>query len=584
MTPKKRPYLNLFKIIWQFSAGKHWQICGIYLLFILANLIRMAEPYFLGRFINAIQTGGPQMFHESIKFMAIYASISFFFWALHGPARCLERKMSFSIYQKFSQHCFRIISELPLAWHKDHHSGESIDKINKASLALRNFTDSAYVYIESIIPFFVSLIAIVAIIKWYGLLLFVFTSLVVLVIFLFDDVLIKTIRERNRREHRVSSVLYDYVSNMISIITLRLQERAQKDFSQKISHVFPVHKKNIILNEWKWFSVSMAVNIAQFLVIVFYIYQQSLVQETILIGNLMMLYRYLDKFIQVFFHIAWKYENLVMTGANLMAADSILRAGKASKKKSDLALKKWKKIEIKNLSFQYQDESTSSLQNINITLEKNSKIALLGESGSGKSTLLNVLRGLYESQDLKIEIDGKNNYDIDTVANLTTLIPQDPEIFENTIEYNVTMGMKYRQKDILNSLRMARFDRVLERLPSGIKTNIKEKGVNLSGGEKQRLALARGILASQKSSIVLLDEPTSSVDQENEREIYRALWLSYQEKCIISTLHKLNLLSFFDFAYVLNRGRIIEQGPVPELLQKKSGYLRGLWEKFKTNR
>ena len=107
---------------------------------------------------------------------------------------------------------------------------------------------------------------------------------------------------------------------------------------------------------------------------------------------------------------------------------------------------------------------------------------------------------------------------------LSTLIPQDPEIFDNTIEYNITAGLSHRVEDVEIAAEIACFSKVLARLSDGLQTDIKEKGVNLSGGEKQRLALARGVFAARDSSLILLDEPTSSVDPVNEAEIYRNLF------------------------------------------------------------
>jgi ABC-type multidrug transport system fused ATPase/permease subunit len=109
-----------------------------------------------------------------------------------------------------------------------------------------------------------------------------------------------------------------------------------------------------------------------------------------------------------------------------------------------------------------------------------------------------------------------------------------------------------------------------------MESHIKEKGVNLSGGQKQRLALARGILAAQQSEIVLMDEPTSSVDPKTELLIYQQLFKEFGEKVIISSLHRLHLLPFFDHIYVLDNGRIVAEGNFHDL-RKNSGHFQALW-------
>jgi ABC-type multidrug transport system fused ATPase/permease subunit len=158
-----------------------------------------------------------------------------------------------------------------------------------------------------------------------------------------------------------------------------------------------------------------------------------------------------------------------------------------------------------------------------------------------------------------------------------TLFPQEPEIFENTIEYNITLGLPFDEKDIWQVCDLAHFSETAQQLPQILKSNIQEKGVNLSGGQKQRLALARGILAAQSSQVVLLDEPTSSVDPKSELLIYEQLFRAFPEKVIISALHRLHLLQYFDYVYVLQDGRIVEEGSF-DFLKENGAVFKDLWK------
>jgi ATP-binding cassette, subfamily B, bacterial len=190
---------------------------------------------------------------------------------------------------------------------------------------------------------------------------------------------------------------------------------------------------------------------------------------------------------------------------------------------------------------------------------------LIGESGSGKSTVLTLLRGLHDvSHGSKTMLDGKE-IAFGSIGNTVTLFPQEPEIFENTILYNITLGLSFSEEEVMTVCRAAKFDEVLKNLPEGLHTHIKEKGVNLSGGQKQRLALARGILAAQQSSVVLLDEPTSSIDPKTEMHIYKELFEQFREKAVISSLHRLHLLRHFDYIYILRNGSIIDEGSFEDL-------------------
>jgi ABC-type multidrug transport system fused ATPase/permease subunit len=240
----------------------------------------------------------------------------------------------------------------------------------------------------------------------------------------------------------------------------------------------------------------------------------------------------------------------------------------------------WSILEIKNLNFKYEKEGKNRhLENVNIKLEKGKKIALIGESGSGKSTILSILRGLYPPEKGEVYCDNKkleNGYG--KLKSQITLIPQDPEIFNNTIGKNITLGLKAKTKDVDKAIEMARFKKVVARLEKGLDTNVLEKGVSLSGGEKQRLALARGLLAAKRSKIVFLDEPTSSVDSLNEIKIHENIFKEFKDKTIVSSIHRLHLLNKFDYIYYFEKGKIIAQGTLTDL--KKNPKFKNLWRRY----
>jgi ABC-type multidrug transport system fused ATPase/permease subunit len=206
---------------------------------------------------------------------------------------------------------------------------------------------------------------------------------------------------------------------------------------------------------------------------------------------------------------------------------------------------------------------------LSLKFKRGSRVALIGASGSGKSTLLAVLRGLYDPQpDVQLRIDGNASPDWHAVGNHVTLFPQEPEIFENTIEYNITLGLPIPDAEVAEACRVARFDEVIHQLPKGLQAHIAEKGVNLSGGQKQRLALARGILAARESDLLLFDEPTSSVDPQTERAIYEQLFRQFSDKAVVSALHRLHLLPLFDYIYVMDNGRVVAEGSYADLKER----------------
>ncbi|MFT4326724.1 MAG: ATP-binding cassette domain-containing protein, partial [Candidatus Woesearchaeota archaeon] len=246
-----------------------------------------------------------------------------------------------------------------------------------------------------------------------------------------------------------------------------------------------------------------------------------------------------------------------------------------------ISMKNWSSLTIKNLSFHYHDsEKDLHLSNISLAMRRGEKIAFIGESGSGKTTLLKIMRELYSPKKGSVELDGivlKKGFK--DISQHISLIPQDPEIFSTTIKENITLGLSYPKKTIMQYSDTACFTKVIPLLPKGLNSEINERGVNLSGGQKQRLALTRGLLASRDKELVLLDEPTSSVDATNERKIYANIFEIFKDKTVVSSIHRLHLLPMFDTIYLLEKGKIIAAGSFKDLQQNPS--FKELWDKYK---
>jgi ABC-type multidrug transport system fused ATPase/permease subunit len=160
------------------------------------------------------------------------------------------------------------------------------------------------------------------------------------------------------------------------------------------------------------------------------------------------------------------------------------------------------------------------------------------------------------------------------LGSLATLIPQDPQVFAGTIGYNITLGLPYSEAEVARATALTQVDPLLKFLPKGLESEVKERGANLSVGQRQRIALARGMLAAQHSSLIFLDEPTSSLDPATETAIYEAFLGAFGDACIVSTLHRLNLLPYFDEIVFMAEGRIVDAGPRLEVLARHADLRR----------
>lgn len=587
----KNPLFNLFGYVWRYSFGIKKSFALFVVLSIVGNAIWLTQPLVIGRIFNSIQFAGNQ--ENPVAFIAynvgLLILITILGWAFHGTSRVIENRNAFLVRKNYRQEMFEKVMDLPTAWHKDHHSGDTIDKIGKAGENLFNFSSELFIIIQNI----AKLIGSVAVLIFFDVrliwIVFFSTGTAIAIILKFDKKLIKNYNKIFKDENFISSGIYDYISNYITIISLRLKKKSAQEIESRSMRPFEIYNKTNTINEIKWFLSSLVSVLMTAGVILFVAYNSYKTNGVIVIGTLFILYQYLDNISGTFFSFAWKYSEIVRQNEAVKAAEIINEEYvKVSAENKYYLPKNWKVLQLKKLNFAYKSEEEGvekeyAVENISFHIARGEKIAIIGESGSGKSTLLSLLRGLHIPQSASVYCDGKKlPFGLAHLYEHATLIPQEPEMFNNTIEYNITMGVRAKKEDIQRVIRFSNLEKLLTRLKKGLQTNVLEKGVSLSGGEKQRLALARGLLAGRESDFLLLDESTSSVDVENEMQIFQKIFAEFKNKSIISVAHNLHLLKFFDYIYMFKDRRIIAEGSFSEMLNDSD--FRSLWENYEKER
>ena len=233
-------------------------------------------------------------------------------------------------------------------------------------------------------------------------------------------------------------------------------------------------------------------------------------------------------------------------------------------------------IEFRNVDFNYAKKKVFS--DFNLKVGRNEKVALVGHSGCGKSTLVNLLYRLYDVEGGAILIDGKDIRDFkqESVRSEMAIVPQEAVLFDDTIWNNIRFSnMRATTEEVRRAIRFAQLDRIITEMPDKEKTIVGERGVKLSGGEKQRVSIARALLADKK--ILVLDEATSSLDSETEHEIQKDLAKLMEGRTSIIIAHRLSTIMHADKIIVMKRGKIVEMGRHSELVRKKGEYYR-LWK------
>ena len=232
-------------------------------------------------------------------------------------------------------------------------------------------------------------------------------------------------------------------------------------------------------------------------------------------------------------------------------------------------------IQIKNINFAYSssDKSQDGLfEDFSLDIKPGEKIALVGHSGSGKTSLTKLLFRFFEPQQGKILFDGQDakDFTLSSLRNQISLVPQQPELFHRTVRENILLGDEVSEDALIKAAKNSGCLDFIQSLPEQFETMVGERGVKLSGGEKQRIALARAFL--EDAPIVVLDEATSALDSITEKQIQSAIFELIEEKTAIVIAHRLSTILRMDRILVLDSGKIIEQGTHQELLDKGGKY------------
>ena len=233
-------------------------------------------------------------------------------------------------------------------------------------------------------------------------------------------------------------------------------------------------------------------------------------------------------------------------------------------------------IDFQNVTFGYSKYDIL-FNKFNLKIPKNKSVAFVGQSGCGKSTLIKLLYRLYDVQGGSITVDGQDIRDLkqESLRSEMSIVPQEPILFDDTIYNNIKFSNpKASRKDIMEAIKFAQLDRIINKLPKKENTIVGERGVKLSGGEKQRVSIARALLADKK--VLVLDEATSALDSETEHEIQKDLYKLMENRTSIIIAHRLSTIMHADIIVVMKEGKIVQKGTHRELITEGGEYQR-LW-------
>lgn len=372
----------------------------------------------------------------------------------------------------------------------------------------------------------------------------------------------------------LSGIAYDSVSNIPLIKSFTLK----KDILAKVIRKSGVaYKKQIEAIKWWGFVIGFSRSVGVFLnVLVFLLGAYLYVNSTISIGSIIMFLGFSNILINMFNALFWSVLDYSWQREKIIAFFSLTDEEPSIKNAKD-AIKIGKakgRIEFKNVFFSYSDE-LEAIKDVSFKINPGEVVAFVGHTGSGKSTTANLISRFYDIKSGKILIDGIDieRMDIDSLRKNISIVFQDSTFLNTTFHENLKINKNISIKDIEKACRQAYIWDLISKNKKGLREVVGDRGVKLSGGEKQRLSIARAIL--KDAPILILDEATSSLDAKTENKIQMALSNLIKEKTTIIIAHRLSTIKSVDRIFVFKGGRVVETGTFSELMAKK-GYFYDL--------
>ncbi len=474
--------------------------------------------------------------------------------------------------------CERML-EHSLRWHHAENAGNKVQRLHSGAQALRELIEQFY---QSILPIGASFVGVLGVFSMLERRFFLFAVAYLALFFAIKrhyylrgkqllDVL-------NKAAERSTGVLVEGASNILTVKSLsaadsvlELVSRSERSLRDR-----SVALTNLWTRQWQLFQAMNAIALVLFV----YLLGDALVRQLISVGSILMYYAYYTKLTESAGELANILTRLVTAQSAVLRMLPIF-AESDEQRWGEVALSsEWKQLTFEQVSFRYPGADRDQLSDVSLVLNRGEKVGIAGESGSGKSTVARLLCGVYRVERGAVRFDGRSIYEFarSSVSKQISVVLQETELFNLSMRDNLTLLKEEDETLLAKAVRVADLESLIARLPEGLDTIIGEKGYRVSGGERQRIGIARALY--RQPELLLLDEATSALDAETEQAIHRRLLEGYPEVTMLIIAHRLSTLADVDRLYVMERGSVVEQGDFAELLRASESRFYRMYEVY----
>jgi ABC-type multidrug transport system fused ATPase/permease subunit len=586
-TKKKKAFMPLVRGAWEAIEEERPRFFLFVILFIVAYTIDLLVPWAIGYTLSAFVEKGPsqEAFESGLIGIGFYFLFRLGHTFFHHLARWFQARVAYVARINVMTKVFDTLVDFPLSWHVKHHSGENLSRLHRSAGAIESLVGTyIWLIIEGLVKVLFAGIAIFALDFLVASSVIALAFVTILAMILFNKRLIVIMRRNNMFNDKLSRISVDCLSNVVTVKTLSLEDPVKLRLKSQKQEGLVLSRVISTFMELKWGSTGIGNALVICISLMIYFYNHGRSGAALDIAQVYVLLNYLDRIFQAIGSFTGYYSGIIEASTAYEDAISIFEDAEAleSKDKAISVSNDWSDLKINNLNFTYIPGEKMGLNEVSVNFKKGEKIALVGPSGSGKSTLLKVLGGLILPDSYDLSTDLQEGLRFKDIGPACLLLPQEPEVFSETFAYNLTMGEEFSSKELAFFISLCKLDNLVAKLSRGVDTSLAEKGLNLSVGERQRLSLARGLIRAKKREIILLDEPTSSLDPKTEKEIYLGMLYHFADRTIISSCHRLNLIPLFDKIIVMSNSQVLEVGSYAELIDSKRHFYR-MWQDYERN-
>jgi ATP-binding cassette subfamily B protein len=572
------------KAVWKLSKP-HRKTMGILAgLGVVSALATAFSPYLSGKFFDALGLVAGK--GTDVSFVPVFMALGLWFfaqlvlniigWFQAFISRGLPLDVEDSVYKKSLAHLLR----MPMAFHKEHRASEIREIYNLASGRTgQNLNDSLSLLPDILSVFFGIIIAFTLNVQ---LALVLLAGALVYLIIMFRNVQMSA--SLNREGNALYHKAYGRAGNSIMQIDIVKISTAENYEDERRSDDLYSARNMWRKLEMVWARLDGFQRTMVFVVqsTIFILSVRLVASGTISLGTLVAFNGYSMMFLSPIVRIGmmWQRFQTGFAAASKLYEAILDQPTEIYIPKNAVPLGNIQgEVEFDNVSFQYSDGDAKILDNVSFIARKGETVALVGESGVGKSTAISLISGLYFPTEGNVKIDDKDtrSLELTELRAHIAVVPQELSLFNDTIEANIKYGTFGATHDqVVAAAKIAQADGFIDKFSNGYETMVGERGVKLSVGQKQRIAIARAVL--RDPAILILDEPTSALDPKTEKELSLSLEKLMEGRTTFIVAHRLSTVRKADKIIVIEEGKKVEEGSHDELMEKNNGRYRTMYE------